>query len=248
MINLLSYKNNTKKPIGFKGQIIPEASQAKYFLKGYPMLGKYIPQHSYGFQKYDGTEFTRYMLTGGCRICSKLMIYDSGQKIGFFSHVDIVDSLFRSIKDIKKRFKELNLNPKYLGGIDIPGIGDIYKGRIQKMKKFFLKLGLKESNFSQPTNLPRMFDGGVLDLKDGKIYDLNTFDPPLFGNELADSIENNLKNEPVAYSAAALQFKRHYGNLTIGLITKSLNKFIELERAENEIGYPQSLFKPEISK
>lgn len=204
---------NNKRNTSFKAQVVPTKNQFNYIFNGYPLLGKYIPQHCYGFLKYNKNEFTRYMLTVGCSVCSKLSIYDKVQKIGFFAHVDSASDLLRSLNKIKDGFLKRNMNPKNLFGVDVPGIYHPDDEKITKINRFFNELGLSIENIYQPRN-SNNFDGEVLDLKDGQLYDLNTWseDYRTYKNNLNQIIQTRLNNKSEDYSKAMQEFNTKYYN------------------------------------
>lgn len=218
MINSVknNYLNNSSPT--FKAKFIPTAEEAKFFWNDYPLLGKYIPQHCFGFQKYYGNERNRFMVVSGCSVCSKLFIYDKVQKTGLLSHVDSIEELMHSIRIIKKAMLRMDMKPENITGGDIKGCSyplssSYYKEKLTIVKKFFLKLGVEEKNIYQDTEKQPEFDGGILDLKDGKFYDLNTwiYSYNDFKDLLKVTIDKTLKNDPKTYDKALEQYKVRYG-------------------------------------
>lgn len=217
MINLISNQYNRSSLISFKARIIPTKAQANYFMADYPLLAKYIPQHCFSIQKYDGTEFTRYLLTTGCSVCSKLSLYDKSQKIGLYSHVDSYIELHKSFNKIKKILFENKLDPKKLVAQDIPGVCYDDELKSKAIKSFLKQLGLKEDNIVQvPFDRENCFDGGILDLKDGRTYDVNSwiYDYDDFKKTLKLNINSKLGNHKKAFAIAMEQFKMKYTSYT----------------------------------
>jgi len=214
MLTAITNTNRHKPQTSFKAQITPSAAQAKYFYRGYPLLGKFIPQHCFGFLEYDNTKFSRYMLTTGCSVCSKLSMYDKIKKIGFFAHVDSERSLLESLNDIKDEIVKRKINPENLVGIDKPGLSDPSKAKQESVKRFFQELGLKDENIYQPSVESDTFDGGILDLKDGQIYDLNSWicDYKDYRDQLKYNIEQKLADLAIEKQKALEQLNIHYND------------------------------------
>lgn len=220
MIKPISNQHQNKMQTSFKSRIIPTKAQADYFYKEYPLLGKFIPQHCFGFLKYDGTEFTRYMITTGCAPCSKLTLYDKVQQMAFMSHVDVSSMFLREANRIKAELFKRGMKPERLIGTDTPGLLSPLEDKLRTIKQFFEQIGLKPENIHQPQNGSLKFDGAAIDLVDGEIYDVSTMDYLDFNQHKNGLLEriNKLKNQPELYAKAMKEFYLKNNNPSKGLI------------------------------
>lgn len=200
---MISSVSNSQQNLNFKALYKPSAKQAKVFFEHDPLLAKFVPQHCYGFQKYDGSEATRFMKTDGCATCSKLAIYDKSQKLGFYSHLDFGDTLLSSFEKIKEGFKKRKMQTENLFATHTKGLINSHSSKNDDAKKFLKMLGLKDEQIKINVDKDAQgFHGGVLDLKDGKNYDLDVLHTEI---ELIRKIHSLRKPAPNLFERALSQ-------------------------------------------
>lgn len=180
-INLNNFPNNSynKRTINFHAslkktlpQIIAGANEL-YYYNGYPLVASYAPESCIRIVKFDGKSIKRYLATGRCMTCSKIIILASGTNgnVGAVIHLDVGEKLIKSSKNIKARLLEEGADFKNMTIHHVKGTMNTPAAHIKAVDIFMNDIGL------QPEQLIKELDGihqdGIIaDIAQRQTYEL----------------------------------------------------------------------------